>query len=131
MSATDRNSQTDHGFSRIGSDYDQETADLVGQLLATGYTTTALCVALTIDDDTLRRWRRGVRASHMARKFMRAVLLLRVIAPGPLVCLSTYTPAELRQAADWLAVRHLTPQDVAREAVTAEQRRAAWRDGAA
>lgn len=117
-------------ISRIGSDYDSETAELVRLLLASGFTPSTLAVALTVDDDTLRRWRRGVRASHLARKLMRCMLFIRRIAPGKLATISMGTPQELVASIDALDVRYLTPADVARENMTREQRMMTWRDGA-
>lgn len=117
-------------ISRIGSDYDSETAELVRLLLASGFTPSTLAVALTVDDDTLRRWRRGVRASHLARKLMRCMLVLRKLAKGKLATISMGTPQELVDSIDDLDVRYLTPADVARENMTREQRMMTWRDGA-
>ena len=113
---------------RIGSD--AETADLVAALLATGYAPSALCVALTIDEDTLRRWRRGIQASHGMRKLMRCVLALRRLAPGLLAVVSMGNVGDLVAQLDGLTVRHLTAADVQREAITAEMKRMTWRDGA-
>lgn len=109
--------------SRIGSD--AETADLVAALLATGYTASALCVALTIDEDTLRRWRRGIQASHGMRKLMRCVLALRRLAPGLLAVVSMGDVGDLVAQLDGLTVRHLTADDRVRE----ERKRLGWRDG--
>lgn len=109
---------------RIGSD--TETADLVAALLATGYTTSALCVALTIDEDTLRRWRRGIQASHGMRKLMRCVLALRRLAPGLLAVVSMGDVGDLVAQLDGLTVRHLTADDRVRE----QRKRIGWRDGA-
>lgn len=127
---TDPNETDTHEISRIGSDYDSETAELVRLLLASGFTPSTLAVALTVDDDTLRRWRRGVRASHLARKLMRCMLVLRKLAKGKLATISMGTPQELVDSIDDLDVRYLTPADVARENMTREQRMMTWRDGA-
>lgn len=80
---------------RVGSDYDAETADLVRHLLAGGYTPTALAATLAVDDDTLRRWRRGVQAGHLARKAMRLLLVVRHIAPSLLADVSMSSVDEL------------------------------------
>jgi transposase-like protein len=124
----DPNHTNGTGNSRIGSD--AETADLVAALLATGYTPSALCAALTIDEDTLRRWRRGIQASHGMRKLMRCVLALRRLAPGLLAVVSMGDVGDLVAQLDGLTVRHLTAADVQREAITAEMKRMTWRDGA-
>ena len=125
---TDPNHTNGTGNGRIGSD--AETAGLVAALLATGYTPSALCVALTIDEDTLRRWRRGIQASHGMRKLMRCVLALRKLAPGLLAVVSMGDVGDLVAQLDGLTVRHLTVADVQREAITAEMKRMTWRDGA-
>lgn len=117
-------SETDE-ISRIGSDYDAETADLVRQLLAGGYTVSTLAVALTVDDDTLRRWRRGVQASHLARKLMRTTLILRRIAPGLLAESPGYTVAELVAALDGIQGGVVTSLDDLRRKLPG-----VWRDGA-
>lgn len=100
---------------RIGSDYDAETADLVRHLLAGGYTLSTLAVALTVDDDTVRRWRRGVRASHAMRTLMRRTLILRRVAPGILAESPGYTVAELVAALDGIQGGVMTSLDVVRK----------------
>ncbi len=109
---------------------DRETVDLVEELLAGGYEPKALAVALTVDDDTLRRWRRGVPASHGYRKLMRCIVVLRKLAPGLLSSISFGGVPDLLQAVDALTVRHLTPADVKREAVPTQLRLMRWADGA-
>ena len=82
------------GKPRIGS----ETQDLIGALLATGYELGPLAAVLTVDDDTLRRWRRGEEASHLCRKLMQLVLICRHVCPGLLAECPGYTVAELKEA---------------------------------
>lgn len=112
---TDPNRPETDENARIGSEYDAETADLVRHLLAGGYTPSALAVALTVDDDTLRRWRRGVQASHLARKLMRTTLILRRVAPGLLAESPGYTVAELVTALDGIQGGVVTSLDVVRK----------------
>lgn len=117
---TDPNEAESNEISRIGSDYDSETAELVRLLLASGFTPSTLAVALTVDDDTLRRWRRGVRASHLARKTMRLLMVVRHIAPSLLTDLSLGTPADLTERLHCAQMRWVSAAEIERERRTAE-----------
>lgn len=105
---------------RIGS----ETQDLITALLASGYTLRTLAATLTVDDDTLLRWRRGDEASHLARKLMRLVLICRRVAPGLLAECPGYTVGELVAALEGTSGGVVTSLDDMRR-----RRPGVWRDG--
>lgn len=103
-----------------GSDFCAETATLVAMLLSTGMAFSTLAATLTVDDDTLRRWRRGLPASHLARKTMRLLMVVRHIAPSLLTDLSLGTPADLTERLHCAQMRWVSAAEIERERRTAE-----------
>lgn len=141
-SISDLGSETD-----LGSDNDAETAGLVAALLSAGLAPLTIAASLGIDEDTLRRWRRGVEASPLARRAMRLLLTVRHIAPSLLPGVWTGDVADLTEHLNCAQMRWMSLEEVerkrrtdrlAKEFVSAPKRPSrwasiegvTWRDGA-